>query len=76
MNFLAGIGASTLAVLAATGESRSLPGHVAHVTAAARRPETPEDRLQPDAVLVGGEDLGHLIRMALGFLGRGFGKLF
>ena len=43
---------------------------------AARRPDPAQDRLQPDAVLVGGEDLDCRAGMALGFLGDGFGELF
>jgi hypothetical protein len=43
---------------------------------AARRPDPPKDRLQPDAVLVGCEDLDDRAGMALRFLGDGFGEVF
>jgi hypothetical protein len=43
---------------------------------AARRPDPPQDRLQPDAVLVGGEDLDDRARMARRLLGNGFGEVF
>ena len=43
---------------------------------AARRPDPAQDRLQPDAVLVGGEDLDHRAGMALRLLGDGLGELF
>src|SRR3954471_2443244 len=42
---------------------------------APRRPDAAEDRLQPDAVLVGGEDLDDLARMLLGLLGEDGGEL-
>jgi hypothetical protein len=41
-----------------------------------RRPDAAQDRLQPDAVLVGGEGLDHRAWVALRFLGDGFGELF
>src|SRR4051794_1555873 len=41
-----------------------------------RRPDAAEDRLQPDAVLVGGEDVDDLARMLLGLLGEDGGELF
>ena len=41
---------------------------------AARRPDPPQDRLQPDAVLVGGEDLDDRAGVARGFLRDGFGE--
>ena len=43
---------------------------------AARRPDPAEDRLQPDAVLVGCEGLDCRAGMALGFLGDRFRELF
>jgi hypothetical protein len=43
---------------------------------AARRPDPAQDRLQPDPVLVGGEDLDGRAGMALRFLGDDLGKLF
>ena len=43
---------------------------------AARRPDPAQDRLQPDAVLVGGEDLDRRARMALRLFGDGFRELF
>jgi len=43
---------------------------------APRRPDAAEDRLQPDAVLVGGEDFDDLARMLLGLLGEDGGELF
>lgn len=42
---------------------------------AARRPDPPQDRLQRDTVLVGGEDLDHRAGMALRFFGDGFGEV-
>ena len=43
---------------------------------ATRRPDPPQDRLQPDAVLVGGEDLDCRLGMALGLLGDGLREPF
>jgi hypothetical protein len=43
---------------------------------ATRRPDPAQDRLQPDAVLVGGEGLDRRAGMALGFLGDGFREFF
>ena len=43
---------------------------------AARRPDPAQDRLQPDAVLVGGEGLDHRAGMALRLLGDGLGEVF
>ncbi len=43
---------------------------------AARRPDAAQDRLQTDAVLVGGEGLDYCARMALRLLGGGLGELF
>lgn len=43
---------------------------------AARRPDPPQDRLQPDPVLVGGEDLDDRAGMARCLLGDGFGEVF
>jgi hypothetical protein len=40
------------------------------------RPDAAEDRLQSDAVLVGGEDFDDLARMLLGLLGEDGGELF
>src|SRR4051794_752405 len=40
------------------------------------RPDAAEDRLQPDAVLVGGEDFDDLARMLLGLLCEDGGELF
>jgi hypothetical protein len=45
-------------------------------TLAARRPDPPQDRLQPEAVFVGGEDLYDLAGMARGFLGGKVAKPF
>src|SRR4051812_13446322 len=41
-----------------------------------RRPDTPQHRLQPDPVLIGGEHLDRPLRMARGLLGHGRGELF
>src|SRR6185369_13581592 len=41
-----------------------------------RRPDAAEDRLQSDAVLVGGEDFDDLARMLLGLLCKDGGELF
>ena len=43
---------------------------------AARRPDPAGDRLQPGAVLVGGEGLDHRAGMARRLLGDGFGELY
>ena len=43
---------------------------------AARRPDPAQDRLQPDAVLVGGKGFDRRAGMALGFPGDGLRKLF
>jgi hypothetical protein len=43
---------------------------------ALRRPDAAEDRLQPDAVLVGGEDFDDLVRMLRRLLGGSGGELF
>jgi hypothetical protein len=43
---------------------------------APRRPDAAEDRLQPDAVLVRGEDLDGLARMLRRLLGGNGGELF
>jgi len=40
------------------------------------RPDAAEDRLQSDAVLVGGEDFDDLARMLLGLLCEDGGELF
>jgi hypothetical protein len=40
------------------------------------RPDAAEDRLQPDAVLVGGEDFDDLARMLLRLFGEDGGELF
>ena len=45
-------------------------------TLAFRRPDPAEDGLQPEAVLVGGEDLDRRAGMALRFLGDRLGKVF
>jgi hypothetical protein len=45
-------------------------------TLAARGPDTAQDRLQPDPVLVGGEDLDDRAGVALRFLGDDVAKLF
>ncbi len=47
-----------------------------HGALAARRPDPPQDRLQANAVLVGGEGLDHRAGIALRFLGDGFGELY
>jgi len=41
-----------------------------------RRPDAAEDRLQPDAVLVRGEDFDDLARMPLRLFGKDGGELF
>jgi hypothetical protein len=43
---------------------------------ASRRPDAAEDRLQPDAVLVRGEDFDDLARMLLRLFGDEGGELF
>ena len=47
-----------------------------HRALAARRPAAPAERLQTEPVLVAGEDLDALLRVALGFLRHRRGEFF